>query len=1508
MTHNSTRHFQGDLLFQELVDAYTGNPRFLRRDWLAADVDERLREPDCRFVLLTAEPGAGKSAFMAQLADDHRLGAQGGGWLRYFIRRDQKEVLGDVGARAFLLRIGFQLAAFRPELFATEQIQINVEQRIGNVENRANVIGAEIDRVVNSPFHQMVLRIQQEIQRVSGRVIGLRVREFMTDPQAFDESQLQNMALFDPARVLARLHPDAQIVVLIDALDELRYCNTESNLRTVLDWLIDSPQDALPANVRFVVTSRPPEGRLVTFIEKHSLLRRLTIDSADNRVQGDMQTYASRLVEPPDVAEVLTGMPAGAAGFVAEAVSKADGNIGYLDALARGIDHARSLPGGGEGLAELLALQTLPDHISGLYTLFLHQIKSRPGSTYVNLRDPLTGRTGLGEAWPNLYAPLLAVLAVALEPPTLDQLRVLSGTLADRSAVVTAIDWLSQFLDRLGDRYRLYHPSLAEFLVADSTHNDPNSSDLYVEPIGTHRQIARVLGQDPDNLWADTGEDAAEQGRRLYARRYYVYHLYLGRDWNQLFAVIDAGKYGQGKLRFDSSTYSYARDLDLARDASMRSGAAQAELMALLPRLWRYSLLRCSLASNAGMLPPDAFAVLSVLGKVDQATGLAQLTAAPESQALAFGRIAGILAQMPGSQDQPARLLRDAYAAAGRVLDPGRRADLLATLVDMTQFMFDNAQFFDPQAVDAATQLARQIPGALGRATALRSLVRYLYHAGQRRAAAELVIEMEQTLASAGKPREAEGVRSNLAGAYAELEDWERSRQTAAGLENLIARADTLAYLATRQYQAGAAEAAKETVGQTLALACDAGLDPITQGRILFAVSQAPAACDPERRLGQLLHAAVDRLQGQDPCTLNPRFWIDVAATSMRLGEQGSVVELLGRAKTCIIDCLRAQEPTIGPTTSFFLPLVEATLDMARLGEWQMAREVATFLPPSDRLSVLAGIVEALVGAGDWDKALEFADEIGRVEASTPFRIFISSSSPIKDPRPMALYRIVQGLADQRDWVRAIEVAERIDQLDARCQALSRIALMQLLAGDNRLAAETLAKQDRTIRLWPTRGDKDKILSASVNMLVRTGAWADARVIASQIGTADGRSTARKAIAGALIAADDRTTLDAVVAEMEDPAGRASARTALALKLKEAAKDQAASAALAEARDQALQIEDGATRSAALRKIAVTLAAWGDADTAKQVLFQAAEAWNKAKPFPTSPTPVSDLCVDAARVGMWDFALRIAHGLVDHDAFDGATALRNLAVYCHQIGRDDQATGLLAEAEQAALKIGFPPQRMQIETRNAATYAETGLGDGASSAETLPEPLRPDAFVYVAEVLAKAGIPTEAMAELGKLRSATGRIMLADVDRAQRAIITAWLAAGDTSQALTVAEAITDERQQVEGLAEIGGRLLELGQRDDALRILGQASDLARERNAVWTGTALTLIVEHLAKAGEYRLSMTLVQGEWRRNDNSRWQLLERLPMAGALVPRCVDLGKGIYQSADWVESFLAGV
>jgi hypothetical protein len=168
----------------------------------------------------------------------------------------------------------------------------------------------------------------------------------------------------------------------------------------------------------------------------------------------------------------------GAEAFARKAAEKARGNLGYLGALARGIDQALARKDS-KALQALLSLKELPTDLGGLYAFFLHQIKASVARERIELKDVETGQTYDKPVWPSVYDPILGVLAVAMEPLDLDQLVRLGGVRVERAWVSNAIDRLLQFLDVLDGRYRLYHATVAEFLLAKETHENPDTSDLY---------------------------------------------------------------------------------------------------------------------------------------------------------------------------------------------------------------------------------------------------------------------------------------------------------------------------------------------------------------------------------------------------------------------------------------------------------------------------------------------------------------------------------------------------------------------------------------------------------------------------------------------------------------------------------------------------------------------------------------------------------------------------------------------------------------------------------------------------------------------------------------------------------------------------------------------------------------------------------------------------------------------------------------------------------------------
>jgi hypothetical protein len=102
----------------------------------------------------------------------------------------------------------------------------------------------------------------------------------------------------------------------------------------------------------------------------------------------------------------------------------------------------------------------------------------------------------------------------------------------------------------------------------------------------------------------------------------------------RLWDVLDQGSYGRGKLRDDPSTRSYVQDLDVARKAAIDAAEGEYDRgVELLPRLWRYSLLRCSLASQADNYPDSLFEALVDVGRSQEAIGLVELLTNTERKA-----------------------------------------------------------------------------------------------------------------------------------------------------------------------------------------------------------------------------------------------------------------------------------------------------------------------------------------------------------------------------------------------------------------------------------------------------------------------------------------------------------------------------------------------------------------------------------------------------------------------------------------------------------------------------------------------------------------------------------------------------------------------------------------------------------------------------------------------------------------------------------------------------------
>jgi hypothetical protein len=502
----------GDLYFEGLIASYIAAPRYMERGWLWKQVDWALSQPAMSHVLLCGKPGSGKSAFMAWVADRHP------DWPRYFIRRDQRTPLGDVGVRSFLLQIGFQLAARFPELFVQEQVRITVRSRVGTLERGARSYGAEIESIFASPFYQAVVDVSHQVGISKGRSAGLKIGEWVTDPRLVPLQDLAYMALLDPLWTFTRQHPGQRLVILVDALDELRYRPVQDI--DLLDWLADCPE--LPDNVNFLLASRQDRDLLARLrSRRRANLVEISLDGNTVEMRRDILRYGLCLLHETHVRKLLG--PGHRKPFLLTLAKQAEGNLGYVDALGRAVDHARHEP---ERLKSLLDLASLPTSLRGLYAHFLELVRRSVEAERIYIEHSEKSESGYLRAWPALYKKIFSVLAVAMEPLHPEQIATLGDIPADRDTLTDALTRLGQFLDPEGTRVRLYHATLAEFLCDPATERSPQTQLFYVNAPNWHLRIANYYCRQFVGDWGDSDD---------YGLEYTLHHLqHAGLDWDEL--------------------------------------------------------------------------------------------------------------------------------------------------------------------------------------------------------------------------------------------------------------------------------------------------------------------------------------------------------------------------------------------------------------------------------------------------------------------------------------------------------------------------------------------------------------------------------------------------------------------------------------------------------------------------------------------------------------------------------------------------------------------------------------------------------------------------------------------------------------------------------------------------------------------------------------------------------------------------------------------------------------
>ncbi|MFD9012050.1 AAA family ATPase [Streptomyces sp. NPDC059552] len=580
-----------DRSFDDLVRARTG-PHFIERRWL----HERIEQAHGSHVLVTGEPGAGKTSLLAGLARAHP------DWLRYFARRDSRTALAGGDVQSFLLEIGHQLARRRPGLFEPQRLEVVVRQHIDTVLPDGSVVGIRIEDLSVSPFHRTAsLYVDQQLGEVAGTVRGIEIGSAGLEPRLLEPANLAHLALIGPAEVLLAEDPAARIVILLDALDEFADGSASTSL---LRWLAQGPE--LPPNVTLVMTSRP-HAALAPLRHRTA---ELSIDPDSAQVTGDLLAYATRVL-----ATAPLRAAAEAAGLYPDVLHRdvvrhAAGNFLYLSTYARALAGA---VGAADGplTARLLDLAELPHGLTGLYAFFIDTARSDLGSLgMLDVREPTGPADHLTPAWEGAGQPLLGVLAVAREPLTVEQLTVLAGLRVWPRAVRNLLTRLRWLLDERDGRIALYHTSIGEFLTADRTYR--THPDSWVDALEWHERIVRHYRGDAAT-WAEVPWNDMDR----YGLLHVADHALCAGD--EIAAEAVGGIACPGLLRAHRQTFGNHRHFQRLTALLADHAVDRLAPEAALPTLLHLGVVRRQLLVISRTVAPPVLGLLARLGRTDEA-------------------------------------------------------------------------------------------------------------------------------------------------------------------------------------------------------------------------------------------------------------------------------------------------------------------------------------------------------------------------------------------------------------------------------------------------------------------------------------------------------------------------------------------------------------------------------------------------------------------------------------------------------------------------------------------------------------------------------------------------------------------------------------------------------------------------------------------------------------------------------------------------------------------------
>lgn len=470
-------------------------PSFVGREWIVASISDAVKNKAVQIALIVGSPGIGKSALLTHLADLDK------GSFRFALRRDSLRSLDLSDAKSFLLGFGYHLAGIHPELFADGAAQVQVGQRIGKIAPGGEAVGAHIDRYLKSPFAPNTLSVLQKVEANAGRLVGIKVDEWVQEHRQLSVEDLLDLAVIRPLRRMRMSDPTTIVCLYIDALDEIELQgdavrSESSSGASLLDLLTNTHE--LPANLKIVAASRP--GRFLERLLALDHVAMIPIDEASPENLADLASFVTSTLAVLDPGASRFG------NFAGRLIERARGNFLYASLVLRSLDVAIT-DRDAEALTSVISGDQLPEGLPALFRLLIARLES-----VVQARHERAN-------WGEVLGPLLGFLAIARRALSYSEIARATGL--DRLRIASVFGSLGPILDagpKAGEPVGLFHKSLSEYLLDYET---PYRVDRAMVVRNAHESVMAAWGGMSSELKCLRDGDEAD----LYALDHLIGHL-----------------------------------------------------------------------------------------------------------------------------------------------------------------------------------------------------------------------------------------------------------------------------------------------------------------------------------------------------------------------------------------------------------------------------------------------------------------------------------------------------------------------------------------------------------------------------------------------------------------------------------------------------------------------------------------------------------------------------------------------------------------------------------------------------------------------------------------------------------------------------------------------------------------------------------------------------------------------------------------------------------------------